>query len=260
MKIPDQEFEPKGLSDSICIELWNDIFNNGYFSVNQVSEFKSSAAEFIEMCETKYPGIYGLSEAQTVRYVVAQSASAFIGIQNPRKSKFAMESIIGTIKSHAEAEIIEKPWLLDNLEFVFRYVENFRKMDKGYDDLLMNAKTSSSSIRGEGNFRDFVFRNSLEDVLSGCDDVPLFIYLGTRSDRRGKFRLICSFDGRLRVVDFLLNNGSYDICEGSGILARYTTEGFNNEQLWEQMAIMSDRNNNKVMVCIDYKGYDTKFL
>lgn len=257
MKSDFSEFEDKGVSDSVCVEFWNEIFDHGYFSVNTVSDLKLCASEFIKACENKFKGVYGMSESQTVRYVTAQSASAFIGIQNPKKSSFAMDSIRKTIKSHSDFEVVDKPWLLHNLEFVFRNVCHFRKMDKSYVDLIMNAKTSSSSIRGEGNFRDFVFQNSLDSIIQSSGDVPLFIYLGTRSDRRGKFRLICSFDGRFRVVDFLLNNGSYDLCEGDGILSKYTTEGFNSEQLWEQMAVMSDRSN-KIMVCIDYKGYDTQ--
>jgi hypothetical protein len=258
MKSDNREFEDKGESDNTCLEFWNEIFNFGYFSVNDVKDLKISASEFVKMCESKYKGVFGLSESQTVRYVIAQSVSSFIGIQNPKKSTFAMNSIKSTIKAHADFDVVEKPWLIKNLKFAFDHVSHFRKMDKSYTDLLMNAKTSSSSIKGKGNFRDFVFQNSLESILDALDEVPLFIYLGTRSDRRGKFRLICSFDGRLRVVDFLLNNGSYDLCEGDGILAKFTTEGYNNEQLWEQMAIMSDRANNKIMVCIDYKGYDTQ--
>lgn len=104
-------------------------------------------------------------------------------------------------------------------------------MDGGYIVVLINAKISSSSIPGGGSFRDYVLNNTLDDILSQRDRLLLFIHLRTRSDRRGKYRLAYSFDGRPRVIDYLLNNGSYHLCEGDGILARFTTEGSSNGNL-----------------------------
>jgi hypothetical protein len=100
------------------------------------------------------------------------------------------------------------------------------------------------------------FDSIIKHILS--HGVPCLIYAGTRSDRRGKFRLIFSFDGNFRIIDYLLNNGSYDMCEGRGPLSKYTTEGFNNMLMWIEMMKMANRSNNYAMVCLDYKGYDTQ--
>jgi hypothetical protein len=106
-------------------------------------------------------------------------------------------------------------------------------MDRGYEEICLVARSSSASIRGVKSFRDYVIEHTLEDVMNDAfnNTIPHFIYLGTRSDRRGKYRAICSLDARARIVDYLLNNGSYGICHGTGILAKFTTEGFNNAQM-----------------------------
>jgi hypothetical protein len=82
-----------------------------------------------------------------------------------------------------------------------------------------------------GSFRDFVLTTTLDEIMSDLHLVPYVIYLGTRIDRRGKYRVICSLDARFRVIDFILNNGSYHLCEGDGILSKYTTEGYNQYQM-----------------------------
>lgn len=49
------------------------------------------------------------------------------------------------------------------------------------------------------------------------DEVEYVYWIGVRNDRRSKYRLICSMSGHIRAVDFILTNGSYEICEGDGI-------------------------------------------
>jgi hypothetical protein len=61
--------------------------------------------------------------------------------------------------------------------------------------------------------------------------IPNLIYAGTRIDRRGKYRLICSMDARMRILDYIINNGSYELCEKGSMLGKYTTEGYNNVQM-----------------------------
>jgi hypothetical protein len=163
--------------------------------------------------------------------------------------------------SHAKPRLVEKPWLIPNLHFVANHISgNQHLMSRGYEDICLMAKTSSSSISGGGSFRDMVLENTFQDVVDSAihNEIPMLIYAGIRNDRRGKYRLICSFDGRFRIIDFLLNNGSYEICEHNKILGKYTTEGYNNQMMWPELAKMSDRRGNKVMICLDYSGYDTQ--
>lgn len=254
---PDQEFENKGISDSMAIALWNDIVGDSY-RIKHISSLKSAASRLVDDFDRVYPKGDGMNEADAIRYITAHSCSSFIGIQRPNRSRFAMNSMHKSLNAHSINHSIYKPWLLSNLEFVSHHIhENPHIMDRDYADLCMNAKMSSSSLKGAGKFRDFVMESTLDEIISELWDVPYLIYVGTRSDRRGKFRLICSMDGRLRVIDFLLNNGSYEICEGDGLLSKYTTEGFNSSQLWAEYVKMSQRSGLS-MICIDYSGFDSQ--
>lgn len=242
--------------------LWNEMFDEE-FKIESIGDVKRVSNEFVEHMDATKPFGVGFDEIDTIRYITAHSSSSFIGIQNPKLSKFAMNSMIGTINSHMNPVLFDRPWLIDNMKFISDHVKhNAHVMDRSYSDICMSARTSSSSMRSKGSFRDVVLRTSYDDlknaVLSGSESVDYNIVAGTRSDRRGKFRLICSFHGYFRVIDYMLNNGSYGICEGSGPLAMYTTEGFNNERMWPQLVRMSSRSLESTMVCIDYKGYDTQ--
>jgi hypothetical protein len=98
--------------------------------------------------------------------------------------------------------------------------------------MCLSAKMSSASIPGyKGSFRDFVLQNTLDGIYQQLDSVPKLFYLGLRHDRRGKMRAICSMPAQFRIIDYLLNNGSYSLCEGNGILSHYTTEGFSPRQM-----------------------------
>ena len=122
---------------------------------------------------------------------------------------------------------------MDNLLFVSEHVKNSTDvMSREYADMCLSAKMSSASVSGyKGTFRDYVLQNSFDSVINGLDDVPKVFYLGLRHDRRGKMRAICAMDARFRIIDFLLNNGSYALCEHDGILSKYTTEGYSPKQM-----------------------------
>lgn len=245
--------------DGLSIMLWNTIMGSS-FSITDLQDVKKIAKDYIQYMDNRYPNGDGASTKELIRYGTANSASAFVGIQNPRKSQMAMDSMISTLESHANPIIIDKSYLISNLDREINHVNKHRLMDKKYADICMVARASSSSIDGEGSFRDYVAEHNFDDILAmiNSGEIPYLIYAGVRTDRRGKYRLICSFDGRFRIVDYLLNNGSYDMCEGHGVLAPYTTEGFNNYKMWPELVTMSNRDMNKITICLDYKGYDSQ--
>lgn len=227
------------------VNLWNEIFDDN-FHINSIDEIKRVSSEYISFMDDAKTYGSGFNEVDAIRYVTAQSSSSFIGIQNPKLSKFAMNSMKNTISGHLNPKTYYRPWLLENMGFIRDHVKyNSHVMDKSYADICMSARNSSSSMRSKGSFRDVVLRIPYSDlkhsILSGSETISYNIVAGTRSDRRGKFRLICSFHGYFRVIDYMLNNGSYGICEGNGPLALYTTEGFNNERMWPQLVRMSSR-------------------
>lgn len=254
---PSNDFMAKGLSDEIMVLLWNEIMGK-MFEISDISNIKSAASDTIKYLDENYPNGSGMSESEYIQYITAFSVSSFIGIQRPSKSKISLDSMVSTLISHSEGKSLSKPWLLDNLKSVFDYVNRHSLMNRNYSDVCLSAKSSSASIPGFKNFRDFVFTNSLDDVVADLRNVPLFIYAGVRMDRRGKYRLICSFDGRFRVIDYLLNNGLYSLCEHGGYLSKYTTEGYSVSQMYPELAKMSYRGGDTILVCLDYKGYDTQ--
>lgn len=100
-------------------------------------------------------------------------------------------------------------------------------MDRSYADLCLSAKMSSTSMQEyDGQFRDFVLEHTLDDIMSRLSHVPKVFYIAIRNCKRAKARPICSTNALFRAIDFLLNNGSYSLCEGEGILSKYTTEGY----------------------------------
>jgi hypothetical protein len=256
--VPVFEFDSKPNSDNMAIQLWNLIFGRE-FRVDSISDIKVVSSKFIDYMNIKCPDGLGMSEKQCIQFVTAQSSSSFLGIQSPSKSKFSLNSMKKTLEAHSNPRLIIKPWLIPNLEFVSKHIHiNPSIMDKEYDDICLSAKMSSSSVKGEGSYRDYVFEHDLEEIITILHKgIHYVIYAGTRIDRRGKFRLICAFHAAFRILDFLINNGSYALCEEGGILSQYTTEGFNNAKMWPELVKMSERDN-YLMLCIDYKGYDTQ--
>jgi hypothetical protein len=246
-------------TDAITIELWNTIVGSR-FSIDNINDLKDSAKEVLKFMDDKYPKGRGMSEKDSIIYGNAFSSSSFSGILNPKKSLNAMNSMISTLKSHAYPKHFYRPWLEEFLQPVFNHCRRYKSMTRKYSDIVLTARTSSSSIIGEGSFRDFVMTHTYDEIVNNLknNNVPHFIYVGTRQDRRGKFRLICSFDGNIRIVDYMLNNAAYDLCENDGILSQYTTEGYNLYQMWPQLKLMANRSNGYQVVCIDYKGFDTQ--
>lgn len=207
------------------------------FRVYAVDQFKSVGVQFVKHLDNLKPNGNGYNEVDMVRYVTASSPSAFIGIQKPSQSRFALNSMIKSLESHAVGNTFDRPWLLKNLEFLGDYTKyNPSSMEREYGDLLLKAKTSSSSIPGAPNFRDFVFQNDINDIynvtnMNVQNTIPYLMIAGTRTDRRGKFRLVFSMPAQFRILDFLYTNGSYALCMEGGPLAQYTTEGYNSAQM-----------------------------
>lgn len=257
---PTTDFMDKGISDKLTVDLWNTIMKSSKYSVKYVSQIKGRAAIYINDLDVKCPKGIGATESELIRYIQAQSASSYTGIQRFNESLKSLESMKSTLNAHCNPRIVSKPWLTTNLQFVDDYLRSSSYvMEKGYGDLCLLAKSSSSSIAGDKRkFREFVLETPLSDIIAQLDYVPLLIYMGTREDRRGKYRLICSFDGRFRVIDFILNNGSYELCSHDGLLSEYTTEGYSNRQMWPELKAMADRSGGYEVACIDYEGYDTQ--
>jgi hypothetical protein len=256
---PDTKFDNSKRSNDFAIDLWNEIFDDPY-KVSKSMDFKSKAQMFIRDTDAIYINGYGAPESVMMQYVTAQSASSFIGIQDPALSYFAYDSMVKTIEAHCNPKFSYKPWLIENLRFVESHIRyNPHIMERKYADMCLHAKVSSASIKGYSDFRSFVFNNTLDDIMKMLMDnkIPFELYAGTRSDRRGKYRLICSFHGVIRVLDFMFHNGTYQLCEGDGILSEYTTEGFTDALLWKQMKQMSTRDGYSLL-CLDYTGYDTQ--
>lgn len=256
-EMPGTKYHDKPTPDSMAVALWNTIFG-GQYSIKHLNELKFVASKYIEDSNLIFPNGVGMLEEDTIRYITAFSASSFIGIQNPNKSSEAMKSMIKTLKAHSNPRIVYKPWLIENIKELKYHIASLPFiMDRDYGDMCMAARNSSSSIPGMPSFRDFVFELTFEEILSMKEQIPFLIFLGVRIDRRGKFRLICSFDARFRIIDFMLNNGSYDLFSHGGIYSKYTTEGYNNKMMWLELAKMSSRGE-WTMVCLDYEGYDTQ--
>jgi hypothetical protein len=117
---PISQFESKE-SDAHAIDLWNEIFPEN-FRIDSIDELKGSASEFIKYIDGVHPNGALASEEVLTQYVTAQSSSSFIGIQRPKSSKFANDSIIKTLMSHAKPRLVEKPWLIPNLHFVANHI------------------------------------------------------------------------------------------------------------------------------------------
>jgi hypothetical protein len=228
------------------------------YSVRSINDIKDRADKFVEDVNRMDPGGYNLSESDLIRFITAFSVSSFFGIQNPKYSAFSYDSMVKTLKSHANPRIIKKTWLISNLDDARQILlNNPYLMQKDYADLMMNAKVSSSSMDGYKDYREFVFNNDIQSIISIASKTSYEIYVGTRIDRRGKFRLICSFNGAIRAIDYVLNNHSYDLCHGDSIYGVYTTEGYDDQKLWTELAIMAKRGD-YVLICLDYSGYDTQ--
>lgn len=260
---PKLTFMDKPKTDELAILLWNEImpFN---FMARDLIHLRIQAAAYIQHMDLQKPHGVGFSEIETIRYVTASSSSAFLGIQHASKSKYALDSMLSTLEAHSTKTTVNRPWLIPNLEDAHSYLSINRDiMNKQYGDLILNAKVSSTSIPNvKIDYRTFVFQNTLSDILSHSinysdNQVPYMMYAAVRNSNRAKYRLIFTMSAHFRVLDYLINNGSYDLCTGSGLYSNYTTEGFTNSEIWDQLAIMSNRDGLD-MLCLDFKGYDTQ--
>lgn len=254
--------EDKGLSDELAVSLWNDVLPYHY-NAEHISNIKEQAESFIQNMDLKKPLGIGFTDIENIQYITAHSSSSFLGIQRASSSSFALQSMINTLESHSSKSTVNRDWLLPNLEFIHNHlITNKDIMNKHYGELVLHAKTSSASISGYDSYRDFIFQNSLDMILDHSiryedNKVPYLMYTGVRNSNRGKYRLIFSMSAYFRALDYLINNGSYDLCTHDGLLSSYTTEGLSNKDMWNQMCKMTDRSG-LVMLCCDFKGYDTQ--
>jgi len=257
---PKNVLSDKGESDKFSIELWNDIFPIEY-NVNRVDHIKDAASRVIQYYDANYPNGENMNVLDNIRYVTAFSSSSFLGIQNPRKSSLALQSMIKTLKSHCQPRMYHRSWLIPNLDFLKNIISQKPEyMSRTYGDVCLNSKMSSSSIPGQGKYRDFVMEHSLIDIVKYMNEkkyTEYCYYAGIRIDRRAKYRLIFSMSAIFRIIDFLINNGSYALCAFGGPLSRYTTENFTYSEIWKEMQRMSERGE-YILVCLDYTGYDTQ--
>jgi hypothetical protein len=259
---PKTKFTKKPQSDALALELWNVVFfNMKKFQLSRISDVKSVAAKVLKYYNNKYPNGDGMNESEFIQYVQAMSASSYIGIQEVKSSSTCLDSIIFTLEEHNKHPVKDKPWLIPNLESVHDHLcANPKIVDRSYADVMINAKRSSSSIPGEGKYRDYVMQKTMADLLQDVTDnlVPYVLFAGVRLDRRGKYRLVCSPDARHRIIDFILVNGSYELCSPEGLYGKYTTEGLGGTKMWLELKKMSNRDKGFSLACIDYKGYDTQ--
>lgn len=260
---PINIFMDKPIADEISISLWNEIMPLNFKALDLV-HLKKQAVSFIEHMDRLKPNGKGFTEEDTIQYVTANSSSTFLGIQQASKSKFALDSMINTIESHSTKTTISRPWLIPNLQELHNYlIINKDIMNKNYAELLIHAKNSSASIpNNKINYRSFLFQNTLDDILKESirytdNKIPYIMTAAVRNSNRAKYRLIFTMPAQFRAIDFLINNGSYDLCTNNGIYSQYTTEGINNSNLWDQLSIMTDRSDVN-MLCVDFKGYDTQ--
>jgi hypothetical protein len=259
---PESEYTVKPDSDKLALEVWNQIFFDiPKFKVKRVDQIKAAATRAVDYFNEKYPNGRGMNEREFIQFVQASSASAFLGIQTVASSSAALDSMLKTLEQHNMHPVVHKPWLTSNLRDMVDYISLHPSiMNRSYSEVMMHAKRSSSSIPGGGKYRDYVMIHTEDELVLDCSSnkIPFLLYAGTRTDRRAKFRLVCSPDGRHRVIDFILTNGSYELCEQRGPLGCYTTEGLDGEKMWEQLKKMSNRNHGYSLACIDYKGFDTQ--
>jgi len=146
---------------------------------------------------------------------------------------------------------------------IFTHIRNYPQvMEAPYHTLLQSSRQSSSSILGERRkYRDFIFDNSFEDVLNHLkiNGTTYALIAGTRSDRRGKYRLICSNDARIRILDHMLTHGSYEIFDARyGFARNNSCEGLSISESYPKMRQMVTKDN-IVSACTDYEGYDSQF-
>lgn len=253
---PFMDFENKGVSDDYAIKLWNEISNVP--NITRIEEIASSAE--LQMSKIDHTD-KNISEADFVRYSIAFSYSSFYGIQHPKNSKYAKKSFEKTLESHCSSRRYVRPWLYEHLsDFSLYIAHNPHVMSVDYSELCLNAKMSSSSIRMAPKFRDFVFTHTLDDVISYVQKdkyVDKKYVAGIRNDRRGKYRLIFSLGAIMRIIDFLINHGTYKLFHKGTPFSKFVTEGMTESEMWAQMKLMSVRSDYD-LVCLDYEGYDTQ--
>lgn len=257
--LPISNYEQKD-SDAFMIRLWNIIFPDA--NINSIDDIKESASDVLTFLDNKYPSGVNMNAKELMRYITAHSASSFIGIQKESHSLTSLNSMKKTLSAHANYDIRPRPWLINNLEDCQNYIRDNNLMHRCYGDVCLSAKSSRTSIIGDSRmFRDYVFETSYDDIINNISSIgfpPYIINAGKRNDRRGKFRLICSFHANIRILDFLINNGSYNLFTGSNFYSNYTTEGLSGLRMWEELALMSVRDNSSSMICLDFKGYDSQ--
>jgi hypothetical protein len=234
------------------------------FKINKLFDIRSSSEEYLKYYNKMYPSGSNAGVRDNIRFISAFSVNGFLGIQNPAKSSFASSSMVKTLNSHYNSVSGGRcDVLLDYMSPIFTHVRDYPEvMESPYHTLLQSSRQSSSSIIGDKRkYRDFIFDNSLRDIIDSVKSggVNYVLVSGTRSDRRGKYRLICSNEARIRVFDHILNNGSYEIFDAHhGVMKNYSCEGLSISDSYPKMRLMVTRGN-LISACTDYEGYDSQF-
>jgi len=231
------------------------------YRCSSIKNLRSQADRFVKYYDkVTNKGKYS-NEIMDTQFITAFSSSSFIGVQSEKKSNVAWDSMYKSLHAHNSYIPKDRKWIIDILRPAISHVirGDDRIMYRTYGDIMKVAKMSSSSIKGGGKFRDWVFEHPWSSIMEyiGNGYAEFCMIAGFRNDRRGKWRLICSMHAITRVVDFILTNGSYSLCEKHGVFGKYTTEGLSNKEMFPKMKRMCSQGD-YVSLCIDYSGYDSQ--
>lgn len=259
-KSEGDDYTIKPLMDELVVELWNLIFDSKYH-INSLYEINDVAPKFIQYYEFKYPYNFGSNDSDNIRYMTAFSRSGLFGIQSPSSSRSARLSMVKVLESHYNSNIFGREYYFKFLKDAIEKVSMIPNiMDMGYHTLLISSRQSSSSIKGDKRkYRDYLFENTLDDIINESWKSDFSYSAGTRLDRRGKYRLVCSYNAAVRALDHMINAGQYNLFNPKdGIYRNYVTEGLSTKIMWKKMKQMTS-NKDFHVICTDYSGYDTQF-
>lgn len=263
-KVPTDKYQEDRIQDILSVKIWNTMFK-GKYSVKSLIEIKEKGNLFVEDMNRKSPDGKLLNEIEMHKYIQAQGSSSFLGRQHISKSKIGYDGLVKTIESHYNKSEKIRPWLVTNIkdEIIDFFKYNPNQGIIRPSKLVEEAKTTSGGLEGFDDYRDFVFQNSLEDLVLKfrnnkgklkCDYIISIVY-----NRRGKIRVIFMVDSEIRMMDSYISGGTYDLFnKETGLYKDYTCEGMDNDELFEVMKKM-ESDDIWVRVSLDFEAYDTQF-
>jgi hypothetical protein len=262
--IPPTIIQDDRIQDNLSIKVWNTIFK-GKYSIESLVEVKEKAKLFIDDMNKISQDGSKLSHKQMHMYIQAQGSSSFLGRQHIFKSEMGYNGFVDTMNSHYNKVPIEREWLVYNIkdEIIRWFQLNPNEGIITPSRLVEEAKTTSGGMKGYDDYRDFVFQNSIEDLLDIldnkkgallCDYIVSIVY-----NRRGKSRAIFMLDSIGRMMESFISGGTYDLFnKRKGLYKDFTCEGMNDDEMWYVMRYMKS-DYNYVRVSLDFKAYDTQF-